>query len=67
MQAGRAYTERHSQVSGIVYRDICAKYELEVPKSNWETPPKVVENDRAKILLDFQIQTNKQVMANQPL
>jgi len=35
-------------------------------KSNWEIPPKVVENDRAKILWDFQIQTDKQVMANEP-
>ena len=52
--------ERYNQVAGIVYRNICA----EVPKSKWETPPKVVENDRAKILWDFQIQTDKQVVAN---
>ncbi|XP_076744288.1 uncharacterized protein LOC143420307 [Maylandia zebra] len=29
-------------------------------------PPRVVENDRAKILWDFQIQTDKMVVANQP-
>ncbi|XP_051924320.1 uncharacterized protein LOC127602290 [Hippocampus zosterae] len=66
MLAGKAYMERHNQVAGIVYRNICAEYGLETPRSKWETPPKVVENDRAKILWDFQIQTDKMVMANQP-
>ncbi|TWW66946.1 hypothetical protein D4764_20G0009780 [Takifugu flavidus] len=31
-----------------------------------ETPPKVLENKQAKILWDFQIQTDKMVVANQP-
>jgi len=31
------------------YRNNCAKYELEVPKSKWEITPKVVKNDKAKI------------------
>ncbi|XP_051914448.1 uncharacterized protein LOC127596235 [Hippocampus zosterae] len=66
MLAGKAYMERHNQVAGIVYRNNCAEYGLETPRSKWETPPKVVENDRAKILWDFQIQTDKMVMANQP-
>uniref|UniRef100_A0A3B5PPD0 Reverse transcriptase domain-containing protein n=1 Tax=Xiphophorus maculatus TaxID=8083 RepID=A0A3B5PPD0_XIPMA len=64
--AGKAYMERHNQVAGIVYRNICAEYGLETPGSKWETPPKVAENARAKILWDFQIQTDKMVMANQP-
>ncbi len=66
MQAGSAYMERHNQVAVIVYRNICHEYGLEVPRSKWKTPPKVVENDRAKILWDFKIQTDKLVMANQP-
>ena len=66
MQAGTAYMERHNQVAGIVYRNICTEFGLEVPRSEWKTPPKVVENDQAKILWDFQIQTDKLVMANQP-
>ncbi|KAF7645372.1 hypothetical protein LDENG_00205860, partial [Lucifuga dentata] len=61
-----AYTERHSQVAGIVYRNICVEYGLKVPKSKWETPPKVVENSRAKVLWDFKFQTDKQLLANQP-
>ncbi|KAF7655390.1 hypothetical protein LDENG_00056830 [Lucifuga dentata] len=66
MLAGTAYTERHNQVAGIVYRNICAEYGLEVPKSKWETPSKVVENSRAKVLWDFKFQTDKQLLANQP-
>ena len=66
MLAGKAYMERHNQVAGIVYRNICAEYKLETPRSKWEAPPKVMENDQAKILWDFQIQTDKMVMANQP-
>ncbi|KAK7886240.1 hypothetical protein WMY93_025861 [Mugilogobius chulae] len=66
MLAGKACMERHNQVAGIVYRNICAEYGLETPRSKWETPPKVVENDRAKILWVFQIQTDRMVMANQP-
>ena len=42
------------------------EYGLQSLKSKWEILPKVVENDRAKTLQDFQIQTDKQVMANQP-
>ncbi|KAM9816571.1 carbohydrate sulfotransferase 6 isoform X4 [Syngnathus typhle] len=66
MLAGKANMERHNQVAGIVYRNICAEYGLEAPSSKWEAPPKVAENGRAKILWDFQIQTDKMVMANQP-
>ena len=57
--------EHHNQVVGKVYRNICIENGLEVQKSKWVIPPKVVENDRAKIIWGFQIQTHKQVMANQ--
>ena len=65
MQAGTAYMERHNHMAGIVCRNICAEYRLEVSESKCELPPKVVENDWAKILWDFQIQTDKQVRTNQ--
>ena len=42
------------------------EYGLEVLGSRWETLPKVIENKCVKILSDFQIQTDKLVMANQP-
>ncbi|XP_055368950.1 uncharacterized protein LOC129604859 [Betta splendens] len=38
MLAGKAYMKRHNQVAGIVYRNICAEYGLETPRSKWETP-----------------------------
>ena len=50
--------ECHNQVVEIVSRHICADYRLEFPK--------MVDNDRTKIPWDFQIQTDKLVMANQP-
>ena len=37
--------ERHHQVASIVYRNIRAKYGLEVPGSKRTTSPKVIEND----------------------
>jgi len=51
MQAGTTY------IKPIVYR-ICAEYGLEVPGSKRVAPPDVVENGKAKILWDFQIQTD---------
>lgn len=36
------------------------------PDTKWDTPPRVVENDQAKILLDLQSETDKLTMANQP-
>ena len=47
-----------NQVAGIIHRNICTKYGLEVPGSRWETPPKVIENEPVKNLWDFQIQTD---------
>lgn len=43
------YTGGHNHVPGIVYRNICAEYDLEVQKSKWNMLPGVVENDQAKI------------------
>lgn len=42
--------EFYYQVASIVYRHICAEYDLEVPKAKQEKPPRVVENERANIL-----------------
>ena len=66
MQAGEAYFERHNQGTGTVYRNIGDEYCLEVPGSKWATLPNVIENDQAKSLWDFQIQTDNMMMANQP-
>lgn len=38
---------------------------MEVSRSKTVTPPRVIENDQAKILWDFQLQMDKLVMSNQ--
>lgn len=53
-------------MAGIVYRNIRTKYGLEAPRPKLKKSPKMVENNRAGVLWDFQIQTDKMVMANQP-
>ena len=57
--------EHHSHVAGIVYKKICTEYGLEFPGSKWKKPPKLIEKDQAKIMRDFQIQTDKMAVANQ--
>ena len=64
--ASKAYTERHNQVANIVHRAICNRYGLLQPTDWWEIPEKVVENDQAKVLWDFYLHTDKQVIANRP-
>lgn len=48
------------------YRNIFTEYRVEVPESKWETPLKVIDNCRAKILRDLSFKTDKQVLTNQP-
>ncbi|TWW72944.1 hypothetical protein D4764_15G0003380 [Takifugu flavidus] len=60
-------TENSAELVKLLYRksqELVQK--LEVPGSRLETPPKVLENKQAKILWDFQIQSDKMVVANQP-
>lgn len=38
------------KVADRVYRNICAKYALDVSRSKWDIPPRVVESDWPKIL-----------------
>ena len=47
-------------------RAICEWYGLSQPSEWWELPEKVIEKDRAKVLWDFYIRTDKQVIANKP-
>ena len=60
MLEGKADMEHHNQVADIRHRNI------KNSGSRWETPPKVTENKQVKVLWDFQIQTNKLVLVNQP-
>ena len=53
-------------MASIIYRAICAEYDLERSKDWWVEPEKVVSNDHAKILWDFPIQTDKHLLHNRP-
>ena len=53
-------------MASIVYRAICAEYNLEHSKDWWVKPEKVVRNNHAKILWDFPIQTDKHLLYNRP-
>lgn len=64
--AATSYTERHNQVALVIHRGICKKYGLPVPEEWYQLPESVVENERVKVLWDFSIQTDKQVIANKP-
>ena len=57
--ASKGYMERHNQVAAIIHKDICQKYQLPTPKNWWDLPNKVTENEQAKLLWDFHIQTEQ--------
>ena len=59
-------TLRDNNVASIVYRAICAEYDLEHSKDWRVEPEKVIKNDHAKIFWDFSIQTDKHLLHNRP-
>ena len=61
-----ATAKRHNNVASIIYRAICAEYDLEHSNDWWVEPEKVVRNDYVKILWDFPIQTDKHLLHNRP-
>lgn len=61
MKSGTAYNEGHNQIADIVNRNICTEKGLDLLKSRWR-----VEYKKAKILLDFQIWTDGQILVNKP-
>ena len=64
--AGTEYTQRHNHVASVVHRAICAEYDLQHNKDWWVTPDSIVKNDRAKLLWDFPIQTDRHMPHNRP-
>ena len=61
----RFFLQEWSYDDKLVYRALCAEYGLSQPKNWWKIQDKVNENDRAKILWDFYMYTDKQILANQ--
>ena len=62
--AGTEYTKRHNYVASIVYRTLCAEYDLEHREYWWVKPEKLVKNNHAKILWNVPIQTDKHLLHN---
>ena len=60
-------SERHNQVAGIVYRNICAEYGFEAPKSRWDPPPREVREQQSWDPVGLQISrlTNTCWLTNQ--
>ena len=59
-------TLRHNSVASIVYKGMCARYDLEHNKEWRVEPEKVVESEDAKIFWDFPVQTYIQMPNNRP-
>ena len=61
------YKKRHDKVAQLVHWNLCKRYGIDHDR-NWynHTAEKVLENDKAKILWDFSIQTDHVIQARRP-
>ena len=64
--AGSLYKTRHNNVAAIHY-SICQHYEIKTTDNIWlhKINP-VAENNKVKVLWDFEIRTNRQIQARRP-
>ena len=61
------YKERHNKVVSMLDWNLCKKYLLPAAEKWWERKiEKVLQNNEAKILWDFKIQTDKHLTHNIP-
>ena len=65
--AQKEYTQRHDNIRRIVHLELCQKFGLvcEVKWYNYKTAS-VVENDRVKMLWDFNIRTDHVIQNRRP-
>ena len=65
--AQKEYKQRHDNIARIVHVELCEKFGL-VGEVTWynHKPASVVENDRVKILWDFNIQTDHVIQHRRP-
>ena len=65
--AQNEYKRRHDTVAKTLHWKICKEYNLPSSDKWYEhTPEKVVENDRAKILWDYDVRTDHRIQARKP-
>ena len=61
------YKERHDKVARMLYWNLCKNYNLPAEDQWWQHyPDKIIENEQAKILWGFKIQTDGQIAHNIP-
>ena len=65
--AGKEYVARHNEVAKIIHRNICTEFGIPVHKQHWiHEPQSVTDTEDAKILWDFDIQTDRRIQARRP-
>ena len=66
--AQKEYNQRHDNIARIVHLELCQKFGL-VGEVKWynHKPAGAVENDRVKILWDFNIQTDHVIQHKRPV
>ena len=61
------YITRHNNVAKFIHWSPCTKFGLDHCECSWNhCPPSVVENDKVKLLWDFNIWTDKVISAHRP-
>ena len=65
--AQNQYKKRHDTVAQALHWSLCRKYELQ-SKDKWyeHIPEKILENEKAKLMWDYDIQTDRVIQARRP-
>ena len=65
--AQKEYLKRHNNVCQYIHWRLCKKFDLEATKHWYEHKPKgCVENEKVKVLWDFVIQFDREIIARKP-
>ena len=66
--AADKYLNRYNQVAAQLHLDICKHYGIKVEAQYWyqHNPVQVIENEKATILWDYQVKTDKHIQCNKP-
>ena len=66
--APTCYLNRHNLVAKVLHFHLCKSFHIPVPSNSWFThrPLPVIENDKIKILWDFDMVTDVKVSCNWP-
>ena len=62
------YLNRYNQVPAQLHLDICKHYAIKVDAQHWyqHNPERVMENEKATILWDHQVKTDRNIPCNKP-